>query len=331
MRLIKLSVLVATLFFVGAGLPTFAANRVVVVPPGNRSDEQPAISGSSIARTKETRSSFEEKYKKVYARLARDRVLLANIAKTATLYGIDPVHIVGAIVGEHTYNVDVMDSLQGYYVKALEYLGENNLRFGYKKTGIAEFVARPEFARCGGDGSYALWSCREDVWDATFRGKTVGGVAWPDDRFERVFFQPFYAGQTFGLGQLSPLAALMVSDRVRATGGLPALDMNRAPEIYHAVMDPDSSLQYVAATIREAIDAYKSIAGFDISKNPGLTATLYNTGGVTERARQLRATNDSRRGDGLAPLMPRENYYGWFVNDKLADLQKLIGGAGAPD
>jgi hypothetical protein len=125
----------------------------------------------------------------------------------------------------------------------------------------------------------------------------------------------------------------MVSDRVRATGGLPPLDMNKAPEVYHAVMDPDSSLQYVAATIREAIETYKSIAGFDISKNPGLTATLYNTGGVANRARQLRATNDSRRADGLAPLMPRENYYGWFVNEKLDELKKLVAanGSGASD
>ena len=42
--------------------------------------------------------------------------------------------MVGAIVGEHTYNVDVIDSLQAYYVKALAYLGEANLRFGYKKV-----------------------------------------------------------------------------------------------------------------------------------------------------------------------------------------------------
>jgi hypothetical protein len=308
-----------------------SAGRYILVPPGNRSAEQPPVSTSSIARTKETKGSFEQKYRQVYARLARDKKLLANIERTAALYGIDPIHMIGAIVGEHTYNVDVMDSLQGYYVKALEYLGESNLRFAYKGVGIAEFVARPEFARCKAAGSYELWSCREDVFNDSFRGKTVGGIAYPDDRFERVFFQPFFAGQTFGLGQLSPLAALAVSDRVNTTGGLPVLDMNKAPEVYHAVMDPDSSLQYIAATIREAIDAYKSIAGFDISKNPGLTATLYNVGSVSDRARQLRRTNDGRRADGLAIIMPRENYYGWFVNSKIDDLRKLVGGGDAAD
>ena len=29
--------------------------------------------------------------------------------------------LAGAIVGEHTYNVDGLDSLQGYYVKAAQY------------------------------------------------------------------------------------------------------------------------------------------------------------------------------------------------------------------
>ena len=34
--------------------------------------------------------------------------------------------MIGAIIGEHTYNVDAMDTLQGYYVKALAYLGAND-------------------------------------------------------------------------------------------------------------------------------------------------------------------------------------------------------------
>ncbi len=43
-------------------------------------------------------------------------------------------------------------------------------------------------------------------------------------------------------------------------------------------MDPDKSLAYMAANIRRSIDDYKSLAGLDISGNPGITATLYNTG-----------------------------------------------------
>jgi hypothetical protein len=58
-------------------------------------------------------------------------------------------------------------------------------------------------------GRARLWTCREEVWETTFRGKKVDGKSFPDNRFGAVFFQPFYAGQTFGLGQLNPLTALV--------------------------------------------------------------------------------------------------------------------------
>jgi hypothetical protein len=311
-----------------AGSGASAVADVIVVPPGNRSTSQPPISTSSIKRTAETKGTFEGKYREVYDQLAGAPLLITKIQKAAATYGIDPIHIIGAIVGEHTYNVDVLDSLQGYYVKALAYLNGGALRFSYDGQSIEDFVARPEFAACQDkDDDYALWNCRDEVWRATFQGKKVAGVSYPDDRFERVFFQPFYAGQTFGLGQLSPMAALSVTDVVHAKSGLPLLDMRRAPEVYAAVMDPDQTLNYMAALIRADIDTYRRVAGFDIAKNPGLTATLYNTGQAPERAAELAAENRKRRAAGLGPVFPRENYYGWLINDRLDELRKLLPGA----
>jgi hypothetical protein len=91
-------------------------------------------------------------------------------------------------------------------------------------------------------------------------------------------------------------------------------------------MDPDMTLQYMAAIIRHDIDTYRDIAGFDISGNPGLTATLYNVGDSDTRAETLAAENRKRRSAGLAPKLPVENYYGWLVNDRLDDLKKLLAG-----
>ncbi len=306
-------------------LSTAAAAAVIVVPPGNRSAEQPPISVSSIVRTRETHGTFDEKYRQVYESLAGDRKLIDKIKQVAALYHIDPIHIVGAIVGEHTYNVDVLDSLQVYYVKALTY-AHLDVKFGYGNEPLEKFLQRPQFSPCATpDDDYDLWSCREEIWNAKFQGRTVDGVKYPDYRFERVFFQPFFAGQTFGLGQLSPLAALMVADDVHRVSGLPLLDMNRAPEVYQAVMDPDTSLQYMAAIIRHDIDTYRSIAGFDISDNPGITATLYNTGGTVERARELAKENRTRQLVGIPfVLYPRENYYGWLINAHLDELRKLL-------
>ncbi|MEJ0011388.1 MAG: DUF1402 family protein [Bauldia sp.] len=326
-RLLKLAPLIVCL---ALGVASFAAaddapRKVIVVPPGNRSAVQPEISASAVKRTAETKGTFDSKYAAVYQQLSANPEVIGKIVKAAAVYGIDPIHIIGAIVGEHTYNVDVFDSLQGYYVKALSYLGAGNLRFAYKGEDVEKFVERPEFAPCATSADdYDLWTCRDRIWRDVFRGKNVGSIDWPDDRFERVFFQPFLAGQTFGLGQLSPLAALSVSDRVHAATGLPLLDVQKAPEIYAAVMDPDKTLNYMAALIRADIDAYRDIAGFDISGNPGLTATLYNTGEAEERAGVLAAENKKRRAQGLGPILPRENYYGWLINDRLDELRKLL-------
>lgn len=302
----------------------FAAEAATMVPPGNSHVEQPNIPGASSRRTQATNSTFQAKYRKIYALLQHDAGLRGKIEQAASTYGIDPMHIVGAIVGEHTYNVDAYDRLQTYYVKAISYLS-SKLSFAYEGEDITDFVQRPQFQECTDKtDSYALWECREQVWNRAFRGKTVGGTSFPDDRFGATFFQPYYAGQTFGLGQLNPLTALQMSDLVHQVSGLPKLDVGDPNAVYKTIMDPDLTLDYVAATIRKSIDAYQSIAGFDISGNPGITSTLYNVGNPEQRAHVLKAENDRRRAAGEPEKLPEENYYGWLVNDKLPELKALF-------
>ncbi|MCJ8519778.1 hypothetical protein ABID21_002939 [Pseudorhizobium tarimense] len=304
--------LVVLLVLSGAAATDAAGLRAV--PEGNRHVEQPKIPGASVRRTRAGRTTFDDKYDKIRDLLATDQELIRKIKAIASDYRIDPIHMIGAMVGEHTYNVDAYDRLQSYYIKAAAYAGDR-FRFGFDGMTIGEFVARPEFSRCNPEAdSYTLWTCREAVWEKSFRGRRVDGVSYPDNRFSAVFFQPFYAGQTFGLGQVNPLTALTLSDTVAKASGYPELDAGDAAGVYEAIMDPDKSLAYMAAAIRKSIDDYARIAGVDISSNPGITATLYNTGGSAERAAALKA-----RGG-----LPEENYYGWLVNDKLAELKSLL-------
>ncbi len=307
-----------------AAAAAFPAVSATLVAPGNIHAEQPPIPGASARRTQATNTTFQAKYRKVYGLLKGDAALRGKITRAAATYGIDPIHIVGAIVGEHTYNVDAYDRLQTYYVKAISYLS-SKLTFAYDGEGVSQFVARPQFAECTGrQGSYQLWECREQVWNRSFRGRTVDGTSFPDDRFGATFFQPYYAGQTFGLGQLNPLTALQMSDLVHEISGLPKLDVDNPNQVYKTIMDPDLTLAYVAATLRKAIDTYRDIAGFDISRNPGLTATLYNVGNPQARASALRAENQRRKAAGEPQKLPEENYYGWLVNDKLPELEALF-------
>ncbi|QND65040.1 DUF1402 family protein [Mesorhizobium loti] len=295
------------------------AGALIVVPPGNRSETQPEIPDASATRTRAFKTTYEEKYEKIIALLKREKTLVARIKEVAAAYDIDPVHIVGALVGEHTYNVTAVGSVQTYYVKALSYSGLD-FAFRYKGMPVQTFVERPEFEPCAqAKGSAALWSCRDDIWIRHFRGKTVDGVAFPAMTFQQAFFQPFFAGQTFGLGQISPLTALEVTDLVNKVSGYDRLTPDHPQAIYRDVMDPDRSIVYIAAIVRDAIDAYKE-QGFDISGNPGITATLYNVGQPRRRAAELRAA----AGSGKGRKLPVENYYGWLVNDKLDELKSLL-------
>lgn len=300
-------------------LPIAASADIAVVPAGNRSETQPKIPKDSYSRTRSSNGSFQGKYEKIRDLIARDKKLQAGIKKSAKRFNIDPVHIVGALIGEHTYNVDAYDRLQRYAAKAATYLKES-MQFQYEGEHVLKFVARPEFKKCAVyKDNYRLWDCREDVWKKTFSGKTVDGISWPRDRFSRVFFQPFYLGQTFGLGQLNPLSALQVDDIVRRKTKRRALSAKNAPKVYETIMDPESTLDYMAAILKISITSYRQIAGVDISNNPGITATLYNLGNVIDRAHALKAKRAK-----YPNALPQENYYGWLVNNKISELENLV-------
>ena len=319
-RLSKISAASLVLFL--AITSTCASRDMVRVPPGNRNSEQPAIPRTSALRAKAFATTYDEKYQKIVTVLRSDKGLMQQIKKAAQAYQIEPIDIVGALVGEHTYNVTIVDRVQSYYVKAMAY-SNADFSFSYNGVSVQSFVKKPEFAHCDSfTASTELWECRDEAWDQNFRGKTVDGVSYENMTFQRAFFQPFYAGQTFGLGQISPLTALEVTDRVHETSGLAKLSPNDPQAIYRDIMDPARSVVYIAAIIKDSIEAYRE-QGFDISGNPGLTATLYNVGQPRRRALALRQAADKAGGRKL----PEENYYGWLVNDKLPELQGLLAGS----
>lgn len=319
MRRFSTRLMAVTTIVVAASMVTGAAQAVTKVAAGNVNAEQPNVPRASANRTNALNTTYERKYQKVLGLLRSDQGLIRDIKSTAKKFDLDPIHIIGAIVGEHTYNVDAFDRAQTYYVKALAYV-KNDIDFEHAGESIDDFIARPEFKACSEfESSLDAWICRETVWESTFRGKTFEGQKFPNDRMSAVFFQPFFAGQTFGLGQLNPLTALMMTDRVADVTGARKLDHRDGKTVYRTIMDPKKTLPYIAATLATAIDDYKAFADFDISENPGLTATLYNTGRSRDRAKALAAKNRSGR-----EAVPTENYYGWLINDREEELRSLL-------
>lgn len=315
--------LLSAAFFAGMACSTSAV-AATKISPGNINLEQPNIPGASKNRTRALKKTFEGKYEKVVRLLKSDRRLIADIKQVSQRFGIDPIHMVGAIVGEHTYNVDALDRAQSYYVKALSYVS-SDISFEYEGERVTDFVQRTQFEPCSKlETSLSLWSCRERIWNSEFRGKKVDGTAFPNDRFSAIFFQPFYAGQTFGIGQLNPLTALMMTDKVNKVTGARKISANSGKDVYATIMDPRKTLPYIAATLAASIDAYKKYAGYDISENPGITSTLYNTGNAIERAKVLGSKNKKLEAQGKKRLIPEENYYGWLINDREDELRSLL-------
>src|SRR5262249_5365083 len=226
--------LAALFAFSNPGYSAAAKSDIIVVPADYPSRQPPhCFAGSLLLTVIRGSGGFKEKYAKVYALLAHDPHLMASIKKAAATYGIDPIHIIGAIVGEHALNIDAIDTLQEYYVKAQIYAKTGSVVFEYNGESAEKLFARPQFAACAAlKSDYEIWDCRQTVWNQKFLGRFVDGKHYPNDRLHRTFFRPAGSGLTFGIGQLSPVAALMVTDVTHAKSGLPLLTIDNAPQVY---------------------------------------------------------------------------------------------------
>lgn len=106
-------------------------------------------------------------------------------------------------------------------------------------------------------------------------------------------------GFSYGFGQI-------YADATERAEKVVARTENRAirpiVELTPRLMTMEGALTYAAAILREDIDIYAK-AGYDISSDPGVQATLYNIGRPEERLK--RTVSEGR--------VPQVNYFGWFV------------------
>lgn len=307
---------------------SYKAHRVVLrVKPGNTQLTSPAIDPNSNTAKRKKRTQYNNKIKAIFNFFRRERKLVGKVKTIAKMYKVAPIHVLGAIAGEHAFNVNVFDDVQKYAMKSVLFGGNRFVSFSCRKCGmkLSEFLELEPLKTCKRKkGSQRFWSCAENVWIRTYYDKKIDKKKYPRLRFNEAFFNPYSLGQTYGLGQLSPLTALKATDTVHKLGGLEKLDINKPAQVYRHILDTDKNLHYIAATIKLAIDSYRRIANFDISRNPGLVATLYNLGHVRNKAFGLYKTNLKRLKARKKLLYPKVNYYGWFVNARQKDLEKLL-------
>lgn len=290
-------------------LESYLNGEPIVVPPGNRNSA-------------EGRAPSESQYQNVLQLISKkDNVCV--IQQAGVLYDLDPILIVGSIVGEHTFNVSAWDIGQENYI----YMVKRWIsRFEANGINLAQMLLESEYDQCTvtTESNYDLWSCYNSVWRQDRRNDRRNRGMW---ELKWTFFNPMGAGYTYGFGQLGPERALMVTDLVHQVSGFDELSLDNPEQIYDAILNPQISIHYVAANNRIAINLYKQYANFDISQNPGVVATLYNLGREYQKANELfDRTLDSIGKTGTAAY-PQVNYYGWFINSREVEIRNTYEAA----
>jgi len=116
-------------------------------------------------------------------------------------------------------------------------------------------------------------------------------------------------GFSYGFGQINCDRA---RDVEKAAAKIYARSERSTAEVCNSLLDPKETIKYIGVIIRDAIDTYKE-KGIDISGDIGIQTTLYNLGGVKQRAEAAKANN----------ALPKVNFFGLFTNMHLDQLGKI--------
>ena len=119
---------------------------------------------------------------------------------------------------------------------------------------------------------YEKWDTIMKIYNKKYRGTKD----YPNKNFVFTFFNPYGAGLTYGLGQLSPIRILLTNDIAVKMGKMKKIEPTNTEDLYFSTLDVDTNINYVAASVVASITNYKKYAQFDISNNIGIIATLYN-------------------------------------------------------
>ncbi len=313
---------------------------IIEVPPGNRN---PKISWETLNTfptmprktyqkfanysTAELKVELDSRFTAALKAIASDPQTLVEIRKAAQLYGIDPALIVGNVIGEHVYNTKLVMLGQDAAMRAVMDSWVSQWALIFEKNGILlrQLLTEAPFGVCESKKRLAsdYWDCVNGVYENQYRRKVVDGRDFGDDSLKFTFFDPIQSGLTYGLGQLDPVRALMVTDRVNRISGFPLVSIDNPRGVYEAILNPRTAVHYIAANIVLSLEVYRNIAGFDISRNIGVVATLYNLGREKHFATlRYRDTLKSLKANQQRED-PVESYYGFFINEKEQQIREF--------
>ena len=306
-----------------------SVQAIKVVPSGMLS-KKPIISESTFAiiskKSKLTERDFnaadleklDKKFNSVVNTLKKEGVF-DKIKKIAPLYQMAPEAVAASIIGEHVFNVGIVDQFQNYFMSIYSKWVDKHSSVHHI---YLNFLKEPEVSSVlkSSNSDYEKWDTLMDLYNQKYRGKQN----YPNSSFIFSFFNPYGAGLTYGLGQLSPARILLTNDLAVKHGGLKKIDPTDTQAMYFATLDVETNIHYVAATNLASIINYKKYAEFDISQNIGVIATLYNLGNEKKRAQALHKINEQKIKNNQSLEFPVENFYGWFMNKKEEQIKQLL-------
>lgn len=250
--------------------------------------------------TKFARTIGEGKIPDIMKRL-REEGILDEVQRMSEAFDIHPLHILGPIVGENTFNGSIDSTIQD---SMLSLLTENDYQ---KMSKRMDYVTNNEDTKkCLSlpIRNYWKWRCILVNSNALRSGSNRDFAFW--------FYSRSKKGQgTFGIGQAQPYLLWGFNDIVRKKLEEVGVEVknyqiNDLKTAFRHTQDDQLMVAYIAAMTRQAIDTYKMIGKVDISNNPGLTTTLYNLGDFNRRAFLFKESGREN---------PSVNYMGWFVNE----------------
>jgi len=230
----------------------------------------------------------------------RKQGILLRAQSVAKLYGINYKHIIGPILGEGVFNPASIERKAQDTVASILQAAKYNGR----AENLLKNTVNGKCLQLANE--YLQWNCVVES-----QGETIMILGAVDLRDPLV--------QSFGLGQLSPIRALMMTDLLHKISGFGPSSGHDVSGAFSVILDDTKILHAIAASAVVVIEVYKHIAGFDLSSRPDLTTTLYNVGSEVKRAAILRkklATDHSAQ--------PVNNYMGHFVQMNLELIDSFV-------
>ena len=254
--------------------------------------------------------------------------MIRQIKAIAPQYGVDPAAVLGAIIAELTFN--------NYWEAAFQNVAAQYLPAAMNFPRVATVEAMLQhraFKDCQPERSdYWSWVCINNVWSKSiqYAGQPVNPFLYaPFERKDAMWLREYLkpnTGISYGPAQLSLAVSLIVMADVNKVtkGAIKHYKLADMSNIMKLVLDTNATIHIVSAIMARAEQVYNRFAFLDISKNIGVQVTLFNLGDESLRAIKMHKVNKEKVSMDQMPILPRENYLGWFVNENEAVIRQLL-------